>query len=110
VGWSCIPRKRRSFYCKDDNRREDTEPQSFTFLGYTFRPRLIKRKDGKLFVGLVPAMSPKAAKAVRKSSGAGTWQKVEHVLSQAVAKFMNPAIRGWVNYYGRFHRSSVSRF
>ena len=28
---------------------------------------------------------------------------------EAVAKFMNPAIRGWVNYYGRFHRSECLR-
>jgi group II intron reverse transcriptase/maturase len=102
-GLELHPEKTKVVYCKDDNRREDTEPQSFDFLGYTFRPRLIKRKDGKLFVGFVPAMSPKAVREVIRSWDlAKGWNTFS---LKAVAKFMNPAIRGWVNYYGRFHRS-----
>ncbi len=64
-GLELHPEKTKVVYCKDDNRRGTFEPHCFDFLGYTFRPRLVERKDGKLFVGFLPAMSPKAAKAVR---------------------------------------------
>lgn len=109
-GLELHPEKTKVVYCKDDNRRDTFEPHRFDFLGYTFRPRLIQRKDGKLFVGFVPAMSPKAAKAVRQAirdwNLAKGWNV--HPLEE-VAKFVNPSIRGWLNYYGRFHRSECLR-
>ena len=109
-GLELHPEKTKVVYCKDANRRGTFEPHSFDFLGYTFRPRLIERKDGKLFVGFVPAMSPKAAKAVRATIRGWDLAKGWNTFSlEAVAKFVNPAIRGWVNYYGRFHRSECLR-
>ena len=27
---------------------------------------------------------------------------------QAIATFINPIVRGWINYYGRFYRSRLS--
>jgi len=43
--WSVLhPDKTRIVYCKDADRRGDHEVTSFTFLGYTFRPRLAKNK------------------------------------------------------------------
>jgi len=36
--------KTRVVYCKDADRRGDHEHTSFTFLGYTFRPRLSKNR------------------------------------------------------------------
>lgn len=104
-GLELHPEKTKIVYCKGDGRRGTFEPHSFDFLGYCFRPRLVKRKDGKLFVGFLPAMSPKAAKAVRDIIRGWNLAKGWNTYSLgAVAKFVNPVIRGWANYYGRFNR------
>jgi RNA-directed DNA polymerase len=57
VGLELHPDKTRIVYCKDADRRGDHEVTSFTFLGYTFRPRLAKNKWGKHFVSFLPAVS-----------------------------------------------------
>ena len=43
-------------YCKDSDRRGSHEHESFTFLGYTFRPRLARSKRGNWFVSFLPAI------------------------------------------------------
>ncbi|EQD79577.1 RNA-directed DNA polymerase (Reverse transcriptase), partial [mine drainage metagenome] len=40
VGLELHPGKTRLVYCKDKNRKGSAEHEQFTFLGYTFRPRL----------------------------------------------------------------------
>jgi len=51
-------------YCQDADRRDDHEVTSFTFLGYTFRPRLAKNRWGKHFVSFLPAVSKDAITAM----------------------------------------------
>ena len=55
----------RIVYCKDDDRRGEHEHVSFDFLGYTFQPRRAKNRRGKFFVSFLPAISTRAAKAIR---------------------------------------------
>ena len=43
------PEKSGIVYCKDSNRRKDYPRISFTFLGYEFRPRSAKSRDGKIW-------------------------------------------------------------
>jgi hypothetical protein len=49
VGLELHPDKTRIVYCKDSNRRGSAEHTSFTFLGFTFRPRGARREDGVQF-------------------------------------------------------------
>lgn len=49
VGLELHPDKTKIVYCKDSNRRGSFEQVSFTFLGFTFRPRSAQRKDGVVF-------------------------------------------------------------
>jgi RNA-directed DNA polymerase len=51
-------------YCGTDKRLRRTRGTSFTFLGYAFRPRKAKGKDGKGFTSFLPAVSPQALKAM----------------------------------------------
>ena len=62
------PDKTRIVYCKDSNRRGEHEHTSFTFLGFAFRPREARRKNGVYFTSFLPAISPEALKA----KGAGS--------------------------------------
>jgi len=42
------------------------EPQRFDFLGSTFRPRLVRGRAGKRFVGFTPAASNQAGTQMRR--------------------------------------------
>jgi hypothetical protein len=100
------PDKTRIVYCKDSNRPGRSEQVSFDFLGYTFRGRLAKGTYG-YFVGFTPAISTKARKAVGQKIKA--WHLNRRIGSDlsSLAAAINPQVRGWINYYGRFYRSEL---
>jgi RNA-directed DNA polymerase len=101
------PDKTKIVYCKDDSRRNSCPVQQFDFLGFTFRPRLVKSKAGEYFVSFGPAISKKAANAIRQTMR--TWKlhiKCNRTINE-ISRLVNPAIRGWINYYGRFRRSAL---
>jgi RNA-directed DNA polymerase len=100
------PLKTRIVYCKRAGRLEEYANVAFDFLGYTFRPRLAKNRRQECFVGFLPAISAKAATAIRATIR--EWRLASTRNNQRLedlAQFVNPKIRGWVNYYGRFYRS-----
>ncbi len=57
------PEKTRIVYCKDDTRKDEYPNTSFDFLGYTFRVRSCKNKNGRIFYNFTPAVSEQAKKA-----------------------------------------------
>ena len=59
VGLRIHPTRTKMVYCKDGRRRGSHEHTSFTFLGYTFRPRGARRADGTMFVGFQPRSVPR---------------------------------------------------
>jgi group II intron reverse transcriptase/maturase len=59
------PEKSKIVYCKDSNRRRAYESVSFTFLGFTFRPRDAKNWQGDRFTNFLPAVSQAALKRMR---------------------------------------------
>ncbi len=98
--------KTRIVYCQDDDRPGKAESVKFDFLGYTFQPRRAKNRGGRYFVSFLPAMSAKAAKTVRATIR--EWRMASTRNNQRLedlAQFVNPVVRGWMNYYGRFYRS-----
>jgi hypothetical protein len=59
--------KTRIVYGKDDDRPGEYEHIAFDFLGYTFQPRRAKNRWGRYFVSFLPAISTKAATAIRQT-------------------------------------------
>ena len=108
VGLELHPDKTRIVYCKDSHRHGSHEHQRFDFLGYTFRPRLATGTRG-VFVSFSPAVSDHAAKGIRRDIR--RWRL--HIRSastlDALAQEVNPIVRGWISYYGRFYRSRLAR-
>ena len=99
------PQKTKIVYCKDDKRPGSYRHEGFEFLGYDFRPRLCKGRTN--FVGFTPAVSKtaiKAMSAVIKSWKLQLWSSESLV---DIAGRINPVVRGWLNYYGRFYRSAL---
>ena len=106
-GLELHPKKTKIVYCKDTDRTESHENESFDFLGYTYRPRLSKTKWGKTFVNFSPAMSNKAAKEIRREIR--SWRlhlKSDKELTDLASMF-NAKVQGWINYYGRFYKSAM---
>jgi RNA-directed DNA polymerase len=109
-GLELHPEKTKIVYCKDVDRKDTHESEQFTFLGYTFRPRLSKNKMGKTFVNFTPAISNAAANKIRREIR--SWKihlRSDKCLSD-LAYMFNAVVQGWVNYYGRFYKSAMYPF
>jgi len=101
------PEKTKFVYCKDDHRRESYPVQKFEFLGYTFRPRLAKSRSNRYFVNFSPAVSDKAGKAIRKAIRGWKIHRMSDKSIADLSRMLNPVIRGWVNYYGKYYKSAL---
>jgi RNA-directed DNA polymerase len=99
--------KTRIVYCKDSNRIGSHEHERFTFLGYTFRPRLAKSRSGEFFVSFCPAVADDAAKTIRHSIKHWRLHLWSGQTLADIALAINPIVRGWINYYGRFYRTRL---
>ena len=99
--------KTKFVYCKDDHRRESYPVQKFDFLGYTFRPRLAKSRSNRYFVNFSPAVSDKAGKAIRKAIRGWKIHRMSDKSIADLSRMLNPVIRGWVNYYGKYYKSAL---
>jgi len=106
-GLTLHPDKTQIVYCKDDDRRGDYPNRNFDFLGYTFRPRLARRRQGRIGVSFSPAVSNKALKAVRREVRSWNLPRRSDKSLDDLARMFNPVIRGWINYYGHYYKSAL---
>jgi hypothetical protein len=97
--------KTKIVYCRDSKRHGTYDTVSFTFLGYAFRPRSAKGKNGSIFTSFAPAISPEALTA--KSQTVRGWRIHQHTGTSLgeLATMINPIVAGWINYYGLFGRA-----
>jgi RNA-directed DNA polymerase len=107
VGLTLHPEKTRIVYCQDSNRTGAYECTEFTFLGYTFRPRGARRKDGKMFTGFNPAVSKNALITIGARVRSWRLHKCTQFSEADLARWINPIVRGWMSYYGAFYRSAL---
>jgi RNA-directed DNA polymerase len=112
AGLELHPDKTRIVYCQQRGRSgggpgPGYPHTQFTFLGYTFRPRKAVDGNGVYFTGFLPAISRQALK--RLSGTVRSWDLHRRVgeSESALARMINPVIRGWMGYYGRFYRSAL---
>lgn len=102
------PEKTKIVYCKDARRGGSYPVTSFDFLGYTFRPRMVQGPY-EHFCGFTPAISNKAAKAIRTEMRSWRLHRKTDKTMKDLANMFNPILQGWVNYYGRFTKSWLTR-
>jgi group II intron reverse transcriptase/maturase len=101
------PQKTQVVYCADANRRGEHDVLRFDFLGYTFKPRKSKNRDGKLFTSFSPAVSDKAGKAMRHEIRGWGLQRLSRYNLGELLERLRPKLVGWVRYYGLFHPSTL---
>ncbi len=101
--------KTKIVYCRDDKRRGSYSDEKFDFLGFTFRPRLIKSRWGKCFVGFNPAISHEATQSIQETVRSWRLHRRSDKSLGDLAQMYNPIIRGWINYYGSYYKSALYR-
>ena len=108
VGLRLHPDKTKIVYCKDGNRPGSYEHTAFTFLGFTFRQRRARNRQGKSFGNFLPAISKDALNKI--SAAVRSWRlhlRTGHTFKD-LARRINPIVAGWMQYYGAFYRSALS--
>jgi RNA-directed DNA polymerase len=106
-GLELHPEKTKIVYCKDDDRRRTYLHEKFDFLGYTFRARSSMTRKGKHFVNFSPAISAKAAQAIRTEVRSWKLPQRSDKAIEDLSRMFNPIVRGWLQYYGRYYRSAL---
>lgn len=104
------PEKTKIVYCKNYQRPGRHEHESFTFLSYTFQPREKKDKfnrGSRTYIVFAPAISSKAQTSIREALRAVIIPSWTTQTLEGFAEMLNPKIRGWVNYYGKFYRNKA---
>ena len=103
------PTKTKIVYCRDGKRKGTYPNVKFDFLGYCFRPRWIKKsRDNSMFCGFNPAVSPSALKAMRSTIRDLNIRRQTQLSLADIARTLNPLVRGWIEYYGRYAPSALS--
>jgi RNA-directed DNA polymerase len=106
-GLTMHPDKSKVVYCKDSNRNEQHPHVSFTFLGFTFRPRKAHSKQNQFFTSFLPGASDDALRRMRQAVRRWRLNRQTHVTLAEVARLYNPVIQGWWQYYGAFYRTAM---
>jgi RNA-directed DNA polymerase len=99
--------KTKIVYCKDDKRNGTHGDVEFDFLGYTFKERSAKSRDGKMGRSFNPAVSKKAIKKMMEKIRAWELHKRVDWTLQELVQYTEAVIRGWHNYYGRYRKSAM---
>jgi group II intron reverse transcriptase/maturase len=107
-GLEMHPTKTKIVYCKDGKRKGRYPNVTFDFLGYQFRPRMVRSsRNNELFCSFTPAVSPSALKAIRSTvRDLNIRQQTQRSLDD-IARMLNPLLRGWIGYYGRYNRAAL---
>ena len=103
------PDKTKIVYCKNYQRNDKHDNNSFTFLSYSFQPRTIKSKFGRKnrLVVFNAAISQNAKTSIRAKLREVLRTRWSNKALEWFAEKLNPKIRGWVNYYAKFNRNTA---
>jgi group II intron reverse transcriptase/maturase len=110
IGLELHPKKTKTVYCKDYRRRQKYPTVKFDFLGYSFQPRTSKsKKRSGLFLGFDCAISISSRKRIADKLGDLKVHRMTFKSVVGIAQHLNPMIRGWILYYGKFRPSMLHR-
>jgi group II intron reverse transcriptase/maturase len=102
IGLALHPGKTKIVYVGRGNLAEKSIAKEFTFLGYDFRRRVLRRQDGQLFYRVCPGASKKAMKAMTATIRSWRVHRSSGMTALQLAQHYNSTLRGWINYFGRY--------
>ena len=107
-GLELHPEKTKIVYCKSWKHTENRELISFDFLGFTFKPRKAKTKEGHHLLSFQPAVSNKSAKRIREAINSWPWKYwLQLNETKSLVEHSRSKLQGWMAYYGRFNRWAI---
>jgi group II intron reverse transcriptase/maturase len=109
-GLTLHPDKTKIVYCKDFKRRQKYGEVQFDFLGYTFKPCTSKsKKTGNLFLGFDCAMSIQSRSRIFEQIRSMEIPRMGCDSIVGIAHHLNPKLRGWIRYFGKYRGYSLSK-
>jgi len=103
--------KSKIVYCRRNQKKQPPFKvyyQKFDFLGFTFKPRMIKER-GKIKLGFTPAISQKNIARISEELFRMKIHRWVHFPLSRIAELLKSKIRGWLNYYSKFRKSELRR-
>lgn len=109
-GLTLHPDKTKIVYCKDFRRQQKHKKVKFDFLGYTFQPRTSKsKKTKKLFLGFDCAISIQSRTRIFEQIRIMEIPRMRCDTIVGIAHHLNPKLRGWIRYFGKYRGYSLSK-
>lgn len=102
--------KNNIVYCKRNQKKHPPfKPKhvSFDFLGFTFKPRLIRTSNGKHMLGFTPGISRKSQKVIVQALFKMKIHRMVHLQLPYIARLLSDKLRGWLFYFGRVRMSEL---
>lgn len=106
-GLQLHPTKTKIVCCKSHKPGINYPVKKFDFLGFEFRLRSARTREGRIFTGFLPAISPTAAKAIRQEMRCWNIPNRTDKSIEDLSRMFGPILAGWINYYKHFHKSAL---
>ena len=103
--------KSKIVYCRSNQKKQPPFKvyyQKFDFLGFTFKPRIIKER-GKIKLGFTPAISQKNINRIGAELFRLKIHRWVHFSLSKIAEILKPRLQGWINYYSKFRKSEMRK-
>lgn len=103
--------KSKIVYCRRNQKHQPPFKvyyQKFDFLGFTFKPRMVKER-GKFRMGFTPAISQKNIARITDGLRKLEIHRWVHFPLSRIAELLKSKILGWLNYYAKFRKSELRK-
>jgi RNA-directed DNA polymerase len=103
------PTKTKIVFCGGYGRTGNSEHRSFTFLGFSFQPKMLKRpRTGEMTLCFRAVVSQSSKQGVRDAIKQAIRPRNLHWELVEFAHVLNSKVRGWVNYYCKIDKWGLS--
>ena len=107
--WRCIPTKTKIVYCQGRKAQREVSERQVRLPRIPLSAATGQRpQNGRLFCGFTPAVSRSALKAMRATIRDLNIRQQTQMSLEEIARQINPLLRGWIEYYGRYAPSALN--
>ena len=97
-------------YCKRNQKKHPpfkVHYVTFDFLGFTFKPRMVKGYFGNFHLGFTPSISRKSQRRINETLFKMKLHRMVHLRLSGLAAIIADQVRGWIYYYGKVRMSEL---
>ena len=106
-GLEMHPTKTKIVYCKDGKRQGRTRTSRLTSLGTASDRELVRVLGTTIVLRLHPRGQPLGAESHAIDDPGLEHPATDPVSLDDIARKLNPLLRGWIGYYGRYNRAAL---